>query len=47
MTEVATFNFLKIKQYYGEEVNVLGIHTEEYGGGFNFCYLDMYFSKNI
>jgi hypothetical protein len=47
MIEIATFNFLKIKQYYGAEVNVLDIKTESYESGFNFCYFDMRFSKNI
>ena len=47
MIEVATFNFLKIKQYYGDEVSILGVKTEEYEAGFNFCYLDVYFSKSI
>jgi hypothetical protein len=47
MIEIATFNFLKIKKYYGDQVNVLRIHTEEYEAGFNYCYLDVYFSKNL
>jgi hypothetical protein len=46
MNEVATFNFIKTKQYYRGEVNVLNIRTEEYNGGFNYCYLDIRFSKN-
>lgn len=46
MLEVVTFNFLKVKQFYSGEVDVLGAKTESYNSGFNFCYLDIYFSVN-
>jgi|GEM_PF-5948458 len=46
MLEVATFNFLSLKQFYSGEIDVLDIAIESYDSGFNFCYLDMYFSSS-
>jgi len=46
MVEIVTFNFLKINQYYEEDVQVLSAKTEVYDLGINYCYLDLKFSNN-
>ena len=46
MLEVVTFNFLKVSHYYGEGVNILSAKVEEDQSGINFCYLDIFFTKN-
>ena len=47
MLEVVTFNFLKVSHYYGEGVNILSAKVEEDQSGINFCYLDIFFTKNV
>jgi hypothetical protein len=45
MTEIATFNFVRIHQFYGDQVNVEPVEVRYYDEGINTCYIDVYFEK--
>jgi hypothetical protein len=45
MTEIATFNFIGIHQFYSDKINVEPIEVRSYDEGINTCYIDVYFEK--
>ncbi len=40
-TEIATFNYLTINNYFDEKVKIGNIKVEEFPDGFNICYVDI------
>jgi len=45
MLEIVTFNYLKILKFYEDDISVQGVDVELYEAGFNYCYIDLLFTK--
>jgi hypothetical protein len=45
MTEIATFNFIRMEQFYKNKFSIQSIKIDTYSNGINNCYVDVYFEE--